>query len=179
MSEPGRSPRRPAVFLDRDGVLNVDDGYVHRPDQLRFIPGAPEAVRRLNLAGFLVVVVSNQSGVARGLFTEVDLERFHLHLQRELAARGARIDAIYACPYHPEASVERYRADHPDRKPRPGMLLRAMAELPIDPARSFLIGDRPSDLAAAEAAGIPGHLFAGGRLDDGVEAILAAAARGG
>lgn len=167
--------RRPAAFLDRDGVLNEDDDFVFRPERLRLVPGAPEAVRRLNQAGYLVVVVTNQSGVARGLFDEAAMGRFHDHLRAELGRRGARLDAIYACPYHPEATVARYRADHPDRKPRPGMILRALAELPIRFTGSFLVGDKARDLQAAEAAGLPGHLFPGGDLDAFVAGILAGA----
>jgi D-glycero-D-manno-heptose 1,7-bisphosphate phosphatase len=164
--------RRPAAFLDRDGVVNEDDHFVFRPEQLRFVAGAPEAIRRLNLAGYLVVVVTNQSGVARGLFDEAAMDRFHDHLRAELLRRGARLDAIYACPYHPEAAVARYRREHPDRKPAPGMILRALADLPIDPAGSFLVGDAPRDVAAAAAAGLPGHLFTGGDLDAFVAALL-------
>lgn len=167
--------QRPAAFLDRDGVINVDDGYVVRPEALRFVHGAPAAIRRLNEAGYLVVVVTNQSGVARGYFTEADVGRFHAHLRERLAEAGARIDAIYFAPHHPDAAVAAYRADHPDRKPRPGMILRAFADLPIKPASSFLIGDKASDMEAAAAAGIPGHLFEGGDLDAFVAGVLAAA----
>ena len=166
---------RPAAFLDRDGVINVDHGYVVRPEALDFIAGAPAAIRRLNRAGYLVVVVTNQSGVARGYFTEDDVARFHDHLRHRLAGEGAEIDAIYTAPHHPDATVEAYRADHPDRKPRPGMILRAIADLGIRRDGSFLIGDRASDIAAAEAAGIPGHLFTGGDLDGFLAGVLAAA----
>jgi D-glycero-D-manno-heptose 1,7-bisphosphate phosphatase len=164
--------RRPAAFLDRDGVLNFDDGYVFRPEALRLVPGAAAAVRRLNAAGYLTVVVTNQSGVARGYFTEADMDAFHAHLVAALARDGARLDAIYSCPYHPEGIVERYRADHPDRKPGPGMILRAIADLDIDTDRSFLIGDRSSDIEAARRAGIPGHLFGTDDLAVFVDRIL-------
>lgn len=163
---------RPAAFLDRDGVINEDDHFVHRPEALRFVSGAPQAIRRLNEAGYLVVVVTNQSGVARGLFDLAEMDRFHEHLRTELALHAARLDAIYACPYHPEAIVPLYRADHPDRKPRPGMILRALADLPIERAGSFLVGDKPRDLEAAQAAGLPGHLFRGGDLDAFVGGLL-------
>ncbi len=167
---------RPAAFLDRDGVINVDHGYVVKPEALDFISGAPAAIRRLNHAGYLVVVVTNQSGVARGYFTEDDVAHFHAHLSERLAAEGAVIDAIYTAPHHPDAVVAAYRADHPDRKPGPGMILRAFADLGVRHEGSFLIGDRASDIAAAEAAGIPGHLFTGGDLDGFVAGVLAAAA---
>ena len=166
--------QRPAAFLDRDGVLIVDSGYPHRPDQLVLIPGAAEAVRRLNQAGYLAVVVTNQSGVARGLFSEERMHAFNRMLVRKLAAGGGRIGAVYACPFHAEAQVEQYRhPDHPDRKPNPGMLLKAMAEHDQDPTRSLMIGDQPSDMEAARRAGVVGHRFPeGGDLDQFVSAIL-------
>ena len=120
----------PAAFLDRDGVLIVDGGYPHRPEDLVLIDGAIPAVRRLNADGFKVVVVTNQSGVARGYFSLADMDAFHLLLRRTFAAQGAVIDAIYACPYLPDAPVAAFRhPDHPDRKPNPGMILRAAADL--------------------------------------------------
>ena len=150
-----------AALLDRDGVLNVDHGYTHRPEDLAFMPGAVEAVRRLNQSGRRVVVVTNQAGVARGLYDEAAVERFHAAMSAGMAAEGARIDAFYYCPFHPEAVVEAYRhADHPDRKPNPGMVLRALRDFGVTPARAFLIGDRDSDLQAAVAAGVRGYLFA-------------------
>ncbi|BCP53392.1 D,D-heptose 1,7-bisphosphate phosphatase [Kaistia sp. 32K] len=163
---------RPAAFLDRDGVINVDHGYTYRPEDLTFVDGAPAAIRRLNEAGYLVVVVTNQSGVARGYYGEADVARFHAHMQRELAKVGARIDAFYACPYHAEGTVAAYRVDHPDRKPKPGMILRALHQLPIDRERSFLIGDQPSDMAAAASADIAGYPFSGGDLDDFLVTVL-------
>ena len=157
---------RPAAFLDRDGVLIVDCGYPHRPDQLVLIPGAAEAVKRLNEAGYVTVIVTNQSGVARGLFSEETMHEFNRQLIQRLAEGGGRIDAVYACPFHEKAVEARYRhPDHPDRKPNPGMLLRAIADHGLDPARSFIIGDRESDLQAGVRAGVAGHLFAGGDLD--------------
>jgi D-glycero-D-manno-heptose 1,7-bisphosphate phosphatase len=156
---------RPCAFFDRDGVLNVDHGYTHKPDDLVFIEGAPEAVRALNEAGYLVIVVTNQAGVARGYYTEEDVAIFHAAMSAELANHGARIDAYYHCPYHAEGEVERYCvANHPDRKPNPGMIERACKDWPVDRARSFLIGDRQSDMEAAAAAGIPGWLYQGGDL---------------
>ena len=147
---------RPAAFLDRDGVINVDTGYPHRPDELRFTPSAIEGIRLLNDAGWLVIVVSNQSGVARGLFGTAQVEAFHAHIQAELAKAGARIDAFYYCPYHPDGSIAEWAIQHEDRKPGPGMILRAMREWPVDRARSVLIGDKQSDMDAARAAGVQG-----------------------
>jgi D-glycero-D-manno-heptose 1,7-bisphosphate phosphatase len=164
---------RPAAFLDRDGVLNADRGYTHRPEDLAWIAGAREAVLSLNEAGYLVFVVTNQAGVARGHFAEPDTAAFHAAMQDQLAEVGAHIDAFYHCPFHPEATVAAYRhADHPDRKPNPGMILRALREWPVAVAGSFLIGDRESDLEAARRAGIPGHLFTGGDLRATVSAAL-------
>lgn len=164
----------PAVFLDRDGVLIEDVGYPHREDQLKFIPGAAEAVRRINNLGYIGVIVTNQSGVARGLFSEEQMKAFNALIVRRLAARGARISAVYACPYHAEARDERWRhPDHPDRKPNPGMLLRAIADLNIDPAKSFMIGDQPTDMEAARRAGVPGFRYEGGDLDAFVRELFA------
>lgn len=162
----------PAVFLDRDGVLIEDTGYPHLEAHLRLMPGAAEAVRRLNRKGYLTVIVTNQSGVARGLFTLDQMHAFNALLVRRLAAEGAVIDAVYACPYHAEGAVAAFiHPDHPDRKPNPGMILRAIAEHDIDPAQSLMIGDQPSDMEAARRAGVTGHLFPGGNLDAFVRAL--------
>jgi D-glycero-D-manno-heptose 1,7-bisphosphate phosphatase len=155
-----------AAFLDRDGVLIVDSGYPHRPEDLVFIEGAAAGVRRLKRAGFRVVVVTNQSGVARGLFSLAEMEAFNTLMRDTLAAEGAEIDAIYACPYLLDAAVAEFsHPDHPDRKPNPGMVLRAIADLDLDPARSVLIGDKESDMEAARRAGVSGARFHGGDFD--------------
>jgi D-glycero-D-manno-heptose 1,7-bisphosphate phosphatase len=165
---------RPAAFLDRDGVLNADIGYAHRPEDLTWMPGAREAVLALNEAGYLVVVLTNQAGVARGYYNEAQVAEFHSVMQDELAEIGAHVDAFYHCPYHADAAVAAYRvANHPDRKPNPGMILRALAEWPIQMERSFLIGDRDTDLEAARRANLPGYRFDGGDLHKLTEAILA------
>jgi D-glycero-D-manno-heptose 1,7-bisphosphate phosphatase len=167
------APARPAAFLDRDGVINVDLGYVNRIEDLAWIPGAPQAIARLNRAGFLVIVITNQSGIGRGYYDEAAMEAVHAEIRARLAGEGAAIDAFYSCPFHPEAEIERYRhPDHPDRKPNPGLLLRAMRDFPIDCARSFMIGDKDSDMEAARRAGVRGHRFSGGDLDGFVAAIL-------
>lgn len=157
--------QRPGAFMDRDGVLNVDLGYTYKPTDLRWVEGACEAVRALNDAGYFVIVVTNQAGVARGYYDEADVLAFHVEMRLQLAAYGAHIDAFYHCPYHPDASTDRFRhADHPERKPNPGMILKAFEEWPIRRDGSFLIGDRQSDLDAAAAAGLPGFLFQGNSL---------------
>lgn len=159
------APRRPALFLDRDGVLNEDHGYVHAWKDFAWIPGAIEAVAAFNRAGWLVLVVTNQSGIGRGYYTEADMHALHARMSEDLAAQGAKVDAFYYCPQHPDATVEAYRhPDPPDRKPNPGMILRALAQWPVDRARSVMVGDKPHDVEAATRAGIRGLLFPGGDL---------------
>lgn len=156
----------PGAFLDRDGVLIEDCGYPHRAEDLKLTPGVAAAVRRMNRAGYRTVIVTNQSGVARGLFSEERMHAFNALLVARLAQEGAIVDAVYACPFHADAVEARYRhPDHPDRKPNPGMLTRAIAEHDLDPARSFIIGDQPTDIEAGRRAGVKGFLFAGGDLD--------------
>jgi D-glycero-D-manno-heptose 1,7-bisphosphate phosphatase len=163
------------VFFDRDGTLNHDAGYTWRREDLDWTPGAVAAVRAVNDAGWLAIVATNQAGVARGLFTEDDVGAFHAHMQAELALHGAHIDAFYACPFHEAASVEAYRrADHPHRKPNPGMLLEAMGDFDIDREASVMVGDRPSDLAAGRAAGVRGLIYEGGDLGALLAPALAA-----
>jgi D,D-heptose 1,7-bisphosphate phosphatase len=163
---------RPAVFLDRDGVLNIDHGYVHDPQQVEWVSGAKEAVKLLNDAGYYVFVVTNQAGVAKGLYCEEGIRALHRWMAQELAAAGASIDDWRYCPYHSEGSVAEYRAAHDWRKPSPGMLLDLLAHWPVRREGCFLIGDKMSDLEAAEAAGMPGYLFEGGDLTDFLRGTL-------
>jgi D-glycero-D-manno-heptose 1,7-bisphosphate phosphatase len=166
---------RPAAFFDRDGVFNVDQGYVHRVEDLVWIEGAPAAVRRLNDLGYWVIMVTNQSGIGRGYYDEASMHAVNQALRDHLATAGAHIDGVYFAPHHEDAVLDQYRhPDHPDRKPNPGMLLRAMQDFAIDRDRSFLIGDKPSDLEAARRAGVTGYLFEGGDLDARVREILGA-----
>ena len=156
---------RPAAFLDRDGVINVDSHYPHLPEHIEWISGAPQAIARLNAAGYFVFVVTNQAGVARGLYDEASVLRLHDWMAAELSGAGALVDAWYYCPHHPSEGAPPYRLDCDCRKPKPGMLQQALNSFPVDLGASFLVGDRVTDIAAAEAAGIPGFLFSGGALD--------------
>lgn len=145
--------KRRAVFLDRDGTVNIEKEYLHRPEDLEFIPGAPEAIARLNRAGFIVIVVTNQSGVARGYFSIEDVNRLHQFMQQRLVDEGAYIDAFYLCPHHPKEGLDIYRVDCECRKGKPGMLMLAADEWNIDMPCSFMVGDKESDLLAGIAAG--------------------------
>lgn len=168
--------RRPAVFLDRDGVLNADTGYPHRPQDIQWTDGAHQAVKRLNDAGYFVFVVTNQAGVAHGYYGERDVRDLHRWMNAQLRASGAHVDDWRYCPFHPQGKVAAYRGVHPWRKPGAGMLLDVLAHWPVDTARSFLIGDKDSDIEAARNGGLPGYRFrAGASLDRFVEAILSPA----
>ena len=149
---------RSAAFLDRDGTLNVEVRYLHRIDDLRWIPGAREAVRRLNDARILVIVVTNQAGVARGFYTEADVLALHAHMQADLAKVGAHVDAFYYSPYHPDGVVPEYRRSSACRKPGDAMYRQAIAEWHIDPSRSFAVGDRASDQIPASQLGCNTYL---------------------
>lgn len=148
---------RPCVFLDRDGTLTREAGYINHPDRLELLPGAAEALRRLNTAGVLAVLVTNQAGLARGYFTEEVLKATFDRLEALLAEHGAHLDAVYHAPYHPASTDPRWRED-PDemRKPGIGMIRLAQRELPIDMSRAYVIGDRIKDVEFAHNAGLPG-----------------------
>ena len=164
--------KRPAVFFDRDGVLNEDSGYVFEASKLRWIDGAREAVKAANDAGYVVFVITNQSGVARGLYEESHIEALHKWMADDLARIGAHIDAFEYCPFHPEALIERYRQVSHRRKPAPGMINDLLGRFPVDVSRSILIGDKPTDLEAARAAGIKGYLFPGNNLEHFFRSVL-------
>lgn len=149
---------RSAVFLDRDGVINEEMGYINHPDRLRVLPGAAEAIRKLNEAGLLVVVVSNQAGLGRGIISEEAFRASQKKLREVLGLRGARIDRIYYCPHHPDAKVEKYRRECTGRKPKPGMLHKAVADLEVDLTRSVMVSDRYQDVAMAKDEGMAGVL---------------------
>lgn len=164
--------RRPAVFFDRDGVLNHDSGYTFEIGKLQWIEGAREAVKAVNDAGCFAFVVTNQSGVARGFYEESHVMALHRWMSDELAAIGAHIDAFEYCPDHPDGTVEQYRRTNIRRKPGPGMITDLVGRFPVNADDSILIGDKPSDLEAASAAGLQGHLFPGGNLDAFVKPLL-------
>lgn len=140
-----------AIFLDRDGTLNIDHGYVHEIDQFQFIEGSIEALQALKKMGYLLVLVTNQSGIARGYFSEEQFLQLTEWFDWSLADRGVDFDGIYYCPHHPEGKGE-YRQDCDCRKPKGGMLLQGIEELNIDPAQSFMVGDKVEDLQAGAAA---------------------------
>ena len=142
-----------AVFFDRDGTLIEDPGYLNHPDQVQILEGAPEVLKELKLLDYLAVVVTNQSGVARGIVSEEMLGRIHERLAELLARKDASLDGIYYCPYHPEGVIPKYRQDSDWRKPAPGMLLAAAEEMDIDLTRSWMIGDSQRDIEAGRRAG--------------------------
>jgi D-glycero-D-manno-heptose 1,7-bisphosphate phosphatase len=168
---PPRAPR-PALFLDRDGTINVDHGYVGSRDRFEWIDGAREAIRAATDAGWHVFIVTNQSGVARGFFDEDAVRSLHDWLADEARLGGGTIDDTRHCPFHADGVVPRYRAASDWRKPAPGMILDLIRAWELDPATCVLVGDQPTDVAAAAAAGIAGHLFRGGRLDVFVAPLL-------
>jgi len=152
------------IILDRDGVINVDRNYVYRVVDFEWVEGARDVIRRFNDMGWWTFVVTNQSGIARGYYTEEQMQELHDWITAELSNTGARIDRFYHCPFHEEGTIARYRKGSFDRKPKPGMLIRAMTDFPVIKERSFLIGDKQADLEAAQAAGVRGFLFTGGNL---------------
>ena len=161
-----------AVFLDRDGVITKEPPYyAHKINQLELIPKSAEAIRLLNESGFKVIVVSNQSGVARGYYQERDIEVYNIAMQKKLEEKNAYIDAIYYCPHYSEATIEAYKIDCDCRKPKPGMLKRAEKDLEVDLKCSFLIGDKLSDIKAGYRAGCKTILVLTGKGNDELKKI--------
>jgi D,D-heptose 1,7-bisphosphate phosphatase len=148
-----RAPGRPGILVDRDGTIIVDHGYVGTVDRVEFIDGAAEAIAAFNRAGLPVAVVTNQAGVARGLYGLDDVARVHRYISERLARYGAHVDLYLYCPYHPEGVVEAFARTSEDRKPRPGMAKAAEAALNLDLTASWVVGDRPEDIGLAEAIG--------------------------
>ena len=163
---------RKAFFFDRDGTLNVDKNYLYRIEDFEWLGDAPQAIRWANDHGFLVIVITNQSGVARGYFAEDDVRRLHAWMNDDLARFGAHIDAFYYCPHLPDGSVTAYAKECDCRKPKPGLIERACADFRIDRGMSVLVGDKPRDVECAEAAGVRGVRFEGGSLTELLESII-------
>lgn len=151
--------RKPCAFLDRDGVLNLNTHHTFRTTDLHWLEGSREAVRWLNDAGYLVIVVTNQAGIGKGVYSEADFHVFMNKMRDDLATVGAHLDDVYFSPYHPTEGIGEYLLDSHDRKPNPGMILRAMKDWGIDASHSFMVGDADTDMQAAERAGIPGFLY--------------------
>jgi D-glycero-D-manno-heptose 1,7-bisphosphate phosphatase len=145
---------RKAAFIDRDGVINVESGYPYRLEDFVFLPGAIDGLQRLQAAGYLLVVITNQSGIARGFYTEADYLRLTAYMQQQLLAAGVQLSAVEYCPHLPDAEIARYRAVCDCRKPLPGMLHRAACALNIDLSASILVGDRATDIQAGRSAGV-------------------------
>jgi D,D-heptose 1,7-bisphosphate phosphatase len=164
--------RQTAVFLDRDGTINEEVGYMDRMGKLKLIPVAAEAIRLINSSGMKTVVVTNQSGVARGLFDEAFVDTVHIRLREMLRAEGAFLDGIYFCPHHPTEGRERYLMTCDCRKPAPGLLLQAVADLNLDPIRSYMVGDTLKDIEAGARVGARGILVRTGYGSESAAALI-------
>lgn len=162
--------RRAALFLDRDGVINVDHGYVHRPEEFEFIDGIFDIVAAAKAAGYIVVIITNQAGIGRGYYSEQQFHQLMRWVRRKFEDNGGKIDAIYYCPFHPVHGVGHYKKDSELRKPKPGMILQAAMEHGIDLELSILIGDKLSDMQAGQRAGV-GTLVLYGAADEQFEGI--------
>ena len=158
------SVARPAIFFDRDGVLNQDQGYVYKIKDWQWIDGAINTIKHCNERNYFVFIVTNQSGIGRGFYSEQDVNKLHQFMQDDLQQYGANINDIRYCPHHQDAMIDKYQMTCNWRKPGPGMLLDLIAKWPIDRSRSVLVGDKESDITAAQQAGIKGLLFEGGNL---------------
>lgn len=154
MSAPVAETKPRALFLDRDGVVNVEIGYLHRKEDVAFMPGITSLCRTAMRLGYRLVVVTNQAGIARGYYSEADYESLMTWMRQELRREGVEFDAVYHCPYHPRHGIGEYQREHEDRKPGTGMLVRAVHELGVSLADSIMIGDRCTDIEAANAAGL-------------------------
>lgn len=161
-----------ACFFDRDGVLNIDKNYLYKIEDFEWQEDAMQAIKFLKEQGYFIAVVTNQSGIARGYYTERDMHALHDHMQCELGKIGVTIDAFYHCPHLPNAEVAAYALECDCRKPAPGMILRAIAEHGIDPTKSFMIGDKQRDIDAGNAAGVKGYLYKSGSLLEFVKNII-------
>lgn len=156
-----------AVFLDRDGTINVEKNYLYKIEDFEFIQGVPEAIKLLNDAGYLVIVITNQAGIARGYYTEEDMHKLHRYINQELIKYGAHIDAYYFCPHHPVHGIGEYKKDCNCRKPKTGMLEAAIKDFDIDVSKSYMFGDKEWDVEAGERMGVLGF-----RVDDHENELL-------
>ena len=147
-----------AVFLDRDGTINVEKQYLFKTEEFEFIPRAPMAIKKMNDLGYKVIIISNQSGIARGFFTEQDVINLHKYMLQELDKIGAKIDGFYYCPHHPEAKIEKYRLKCKCRKPENALFVKAIEKYEIDVSKSWVVGDRVRDLIPGEVLGMRGAL---------------------
>lgn len=145
---------RKAVFFDRDGIINEDGSYIYKPEDFVFMDGIFEFCAEAQKKGYLLIIVTNQSGIARGYYTEEDFAKLNQWMCREFELRGIAVDAVYYCPYHPEKGIGKYKRESPDRKPAPGMLLRAIKEFAVDPSASIMLGDRDSDMESGRRANL-------------------------
>jgi D-glycero-D-manno-heptose 1,7-bisphosphate phosphatase len=170
-------PFRKALFLDRDGVVNLDSGYVHRIEDFRFTPGIFELCQAAQQRGYAIIIVTNQSGIARGLYGGAEYRRLTDWMRAAFAEAGVEIAAIYQCPYHPTQGLPQWRRAHPWRKPEPGMILDAARALALDLGKSVLIGDKPADMAAARAAGVGTAILLAGSGDPNADLVVATLAQ--
>jgi D-glycero-D-manno-heptose 1,7-bisphosphate phosphatase len=164
--------KKPVAFFDRDGVLNLDRGYVHKPEDFNWQPDAREAVKLLNDSGYLVMLVTNQSGIGRGYYDESTFHSLTVWIQEQLSERGAHLDDVFFCPHHPTAGLGKFLCDCDCRKPNSGMIDQACATWEINMTRSFVVGDSENDMDLAKAAGIPGYLYKEGSLLTFIRSIL-------
>ena len=158
---------KPAVFFDRDGTLNVDKDYLHKIEDFEWMPEAIEAIKYVREQGYLAIVITNQSGVARGYYPEADILAIHEHMNAELKKHGTCLDGLYYCPHHPDGAVPEYRRECDCRKPKPGLIEQARRDFPIDLGLSYMVGDSQRDLECARRAGVPEQhllLYKGGSL---------------
>lgn len=160
-----------AVFLDRDGTINREKEYLWRIEDFEFLPGAVEGMKMLKAEGFMLIIITNQSGVARGYYTEDDIERLHTWMKQELSAQGINLDAIYYCPHHPKGCQERYRRECECRKPKTGLFLRAAMEFDIDFSQSYAIGDKLRDCAICKATKCRGFLIGENETPERISAV--------
>lgn len=161
-----------AFFLDRDGTINVDKNHLYKIADFEFLPNAPQAISKINKAGYLVIVVTNQAGIGRGYYTEEDVIKLHRHIDQELIAYNAHIDAYYYCPHHPIYGIGAYKKVCECRKPNSGLLKQAVEHFNIDCSKSYIIGDKPWDIEAGENIGISGYMIGEKSLYDIVSELI-------